>query len=116
MTDEQLQTVKSYYHIQVNDLLGFIWDAQKQPPVFERTFILDEENNPKHPTVCLGAEDTEAYNLKTPEGRKAWKAQAPEGSRVTVDDGITFAMVLAHWLEGLVIDSTELYLATTSQA
>lgn len=94
------------------DLLGFLDGGA--PPVFEdygaealHAGTVTADHGP-HGAVTYNAPDLGTYDLTTPQGRGAWKRNAPEGVRRTVpEDGDpwldsvldTVAEAVSAWLE-----------------
>ena len=100
------------------DLLGFLDGST--PPVFEdygadalRAGTVTADQGPHNP-VTYEAPDAGTYDLTTPQGRAAWKDNAPEGVRRTVpEDGgpwldsvlDTVSEAVSTWLDSRGIDA-----------
>lgn len=98
-------------------LLGFLGGGI--PPVFEEygTEALRagtvRTTGGEHDGVSYTSPDAGVYDLSTPQGRAAWKANAPEGvSRIVLEDGDAWLQRIAdtvqncasEWMERRGID------------
>lgn len=107
--NEALKATMNTYSLVVYDTLGYLWNEEEEPPVFEA-----QRTTEGKVSLCRGSYDEDIYNLSEQAGRKAWKAAAPEGcDRFIVEDGLDFALALTNWLASYVLDGGEVYLERT---
>ena len=94
------------------DLLDFLGGGT--PPVFEeygsealRAGTVRAVGG-KHDGVSYSSPDAGVYDLSTPQGRAAWKANAPEDvSRIVLEDGDAWLQQIADTVQNCVSEWVE---------
>lgn len=93
-------------------LLGFLGGGI--PPVFEEYGAealragTVRTTGGEHDGVSYTSPDAGVYDLSTPQGRAAWKANAPEGvSRIVLEDGDAWLQRIADTVQNCVSEWME---------
>lgn len=75
-------------------IIGHLFNSELPLPCFERERGKVTPHGDAYNDLTYDA----AYNLDTPEGRKAWQAAAPAGDRIIPEDGAAYISHVEHFI------------------